>query len=224
MPKLLETKYLPISGAGASTIALVKGVPNKKIRVLNYLVITDADTGVQFASATNVISGNILNNSIYGVQLLESCQNNRIIGNIIGNITNTGVYIDDTNDELCINNHIYQNYFLNNTLHARDDMDGGGVNYWYDTVNKIGNFWDNYTGVDANDNGIGDTAYIIPGDGARQDLYPIFDDGCDVDCTDGSTDDTPPDDPTLIIVIVVLAIIAGIAVPVLVLKLKQRNP
>jgi hypothetical protein len=44
----------------------------------------------------------------------------------------------------------------------------------------IGNFWDNYTGSDPDDDGIGNTPHLIPGDGGAQDNKPICDDGIDV--------------------------------------------
>jgi hypothetical protein len=40
----------------------------------------------------------------------------------------------------------------------------------------IGNYWDDYNGSDLDDDGIGDTPYIIPGPGGNQDNFPIWDD------------------------------------------------
>ena len=67
------------------------------------------------------------------------------------------------------------------------------INYWYDPINKIGNYWDNYTGTDTDDNERGDIPHDIHGDGNRQDLYPIYEDGPD-QTDNGGTGDPDPDD------------------------------
>ncbi len=128
----------------------------------------------------NYITENTCNNSKYGIYIADDSDHNFIIGNIIGNNTVIGVYLD-ASGATCANNYFYKNLFLNNTLHAKDD-ENAAVNYWYwyDPVNPIGNFWDNYTGSDPNDDGIGNIPYNISGDGNRQDLYPICWDGQDV--------------------------------------------
>ncbi len=70
-------------------------------------------------------------------------------------------------------NLIYFNVILGGGDHARDV----GVNNKWDN-GSIGNYWSDYSGVDANDDGIGDTPYVISG--ASQDNYPIWDDGDDL--------------------------------------------
>jgi parallel beta-helix repeat protein len=69
-------------------------------------------------------------------------------------------------------NLLTQNYFINNTINGRDD----GINNQWD-YNSVGNYWSDYLGVDADDDGIGDTPYIISGVPGSQDNYPIWDDG-----------------------------------------------
>ena len=55
--------------------------------------------------------------------------------------------------------------------------DDGLTNHWDNGM--IGNYWEDYLGVDANDDGIGDTPYDIPGGEGVQDNFPIWDDGPD---------------------------------------------
>ena len=67
-----------------------------------------------------------------------------------------------------INNLFYHNSFLNNTEgHIR----GSNRNEWQHE-NK-GNYWDDYTGKDANGDGIGDSPYEIEG-GVTHDSYPLI--------------------------------------------------
>jgi hypothetical protein len=65
------------------------------------------------------------------------------------------------------NNFIESVNFAHGYQHAYDPCH----NYWNSTY-KEGNFWDDYTGLDENWDGIGDEPYNISG-GNNQDLYPI---------------------------------------------------
>ena len=56
-------------------------------------------------------------------------------------------------------NTIYNNNFKNNTeINAEDTT--GLINYW-SLNSKGGNYWDNYNGLDENQDGFGDTPYPI---------------------------------------------------------------
>ncbi len=77
----------------------------------------------------------------------------KIIRNHFNN-SNKGLY-------LCCGasfNTIYHNTFLNHTRWKANDLVGS--NYWNNT-NSEGNYWDDYDGVDKNNDGIGDLRYII---------------------------------------------------------------
>jgi parallel beta-helix repeat protein len=172
---------------------------------------TEYNICLQTTSHWNYITQNTLNNSKYGIHISGNCDRNSIIGNIIGNNTVIGVYLSGgTTKE---NNYFYENEFINNTQHAVDDMDVG-TNYWYDPINKIGNFWDNYTGSDPNDDGIGNIPYNITGAGNRQDLYPICWDGQDVfplaPAAGDDDDDDDDEDTGIVVVVVVVVILASI--------------
>lgn len=62
---------------------------------------------------------------------------------------------------------IIHNTFVHNTHHAWDT----GSNAWDD--GSQGNYWDDYEGADDDQNGIGDSPYMIPGDD-NIDRYPLL--------------------------------------------------
>ena len=117
---------------------------------------------------SSTLSGNIANtNGIYGIDVFYS-NNNTLSGNTV-NKNSYGILLDTGN-----NNVIYKNTFINNGANAEDN---GIDNHWDNGT--VGNYWDNYRGVDANDDGIGDTPYIIQGTAGSQDNYPIWTDSDD---------------------------------------------
>ena len=66
-------------------------------------------------------------------------------------------------------NTVYHNSFIDNHMQAFDS----GFNIWDNGYPSGGNYWSNYTGKDANHDGIGDTPYNVRG-GTSQDRYPLI--------------------------------------------------
>ena len=66
---------------------------------------------------------------------------------------------------------LHGNQFAGNAKPPRDD---GAGNTWYNAANRLGNFWDNYPGQDANLDGIGDTPYTVAGSARAVDAYPVL--------------------------------------------------
>ena len=120
-------------------------------------------------SENNMLSGNTVNNNTSGISLLRS-DNNTLSENTISNNSN-GTKVDSYSNS----NKIVLNNYINNEINAEDNANN---NAWDDGF--TGNYWDDYTGVDANDNGIGDTPYIVPGSAGSQDNFPIWTDGDDI--------------------------------------------
>ena len=135
-------------------------------------IINDNDYGginLRLGSGNNTISENIFGNFISSNQetgvFLEESSDNIITGNIFLNNTWRGIDIDANSDNTLVN----LNSFLNSgTEHARDL---GTNNNW--NSSKIGNFWDTYVGIDNNQDGIGDVSYNF---GTGIDYLPIWDD------------------------------------------------
>jgi len=114
-------------------------------------------------SSNNTISGNNITNSWVGIYLYGS-SNNTISGNNIANNL-YGIYLSWSS-----NNTIYHNNFLDNTFFQAYCYES--TNVWDNGYLSGGNYWIDYTGVDANSDGIGDTPYVI--DANNQDNYPLM--------------------------------------------------
>ncbi|MFX0027532.1 MAG: nitrous oxide reductase family maturation protein NosD, partial [Candidatus Hermodarchaeota archaeon] len=129
------------------------------------LVSFNMETGIQVSgnSTINNITDNTVYNNTEGIGIDDSSDYNIIHGNIIRDNTEFGIGITSEN------NTIYQNCFINNGLHAFDD----GVNNVWDFLGQ-GNYWDNYTGIDSDQNGIGDVPYNITGPARSQDNFPLM--------------------------------------------------
>ncbi|GEM_PF-493301 len=101
---------------------------------------------------------------------LVSSNHNIILENIASGNTQ-GIRLQSSSD-----NTIYLNSFINNVQNANSNSAG---NRWNSTEplepynNYTGNRWSDYSGSDANGDGIGDLPYSIPG-GSEKDYYPIM--------------------------------------------------
>ncbi len=116
----------------------------------------------------NSIIGNTVTRSNTGIYLAVSYDND--ISNNTASNNNKGIYLNGSG-----NNILYQNDLINNRIfNARDDS--GANNRWNST--SIGNHYSNYDKpgngcIDANNDGICDAPYKIPGSSHSIDYYPI---------------------------------------------------
>ncbi|RLF63482.1 MAG: hypothetical protein DRN33_04050 [Thermoplasmata archaeon] len=124
-----------------------------------------------YLSSNNMIHNNKIGNSeyfydpsVYSTTIcLYRSDNNTFYDNTVFNTTGYGCFLTQS-----YNNHFYHNSFLNNTKNAHDD----GRNDWNSSFRE-GNYWDDYTGLDNDGDGIGDTPYNISG-GENKDHYPLL--------------------------------------------------
>jgi len=116
-------------------------------------------------SSNNTITGNNASNNgeIYGVGIILDfkCNNNVLTGNTV-----SGNYVG-INHHVSSNNTLFHNNFINNTQQISS---ANSTNIWDNGVE--GNYWSNYTGVDSNNDGIGDTPHAI--DANNTDNYPLM--------------------------------------------------
>jgi parallel beta-helix repeat protein len=147
------------------------------------ITITDSYRGLDLtASENNTVSGNYITNNNEGIAL-ENTYNN-IVENVITNNSDIGIFLNGagynnilgnniTNNKrgivvsICYDNVIYHNNLVNNVNHVETDNSDG---IW--DSGEEGNYWDDYAGLDSDEDGIGDTPYIINEN--NQDNYPLM--------------------------------------------------
>ena len=117
--------------------------------------------GMEVYGDNHRILDNVITNNGHGIMI--SSNNNIISGNTISFNTN-GIGLSGSNNIISLNT--IEGNLVNM---ANDD---GVSNQWDNGT--IGNYWGDYSGKDADDDGIGDTPYIIPGAAGSQDNYPIW--------------------------------------------------
>jgi parallel beta-helix repeat protein len=162
---------------------LIAYTNNSKIKNNN---ITANEYGVILKSSFNstLCKNNITDNPNYGIELEDSF-NNTIFENKLRN-NGYGIFLHDSSDNTFFGNWIadneygispcpdypnrfYHNNFVNNIQQVYFE-DSVYANFWDNSFE--GNYWSNYTGVDLDHDGIGDTPHVLDAD--NQDNYPLM--------------------------------------------------
>jgi len=144
-------------------------------------ILNNTYTGIYMsASNQNTISDNVIIGNYYGVYLTTAsgaCTGNLVINNTIKNhwqgialqgypnlpvLRNIFKNNELSNNSIAIStylsalNQIYHNNFVNNEEQAETQDSQNTFDYLGE-----GNYWSDYNGTDANNNGIGDTPYVV---------------------------------------------------------------
>lgn len=120
------------------------------VRILEN-VITDNLNQIDVSNSTQtVIANNKMTNNGNGISITNS-NNNTMTGNIIASNSLYGLYISQSDYNFIVRNNFQSNA---RNLYVRNSTD-----YWDDGFE--GNYWSNYTGTDADHDGIGDTPFVF---------------------------------------------------------------
>jgi parallel beta-helix repeat protein len=159
-------------------------------------ISSDGGYGVPNACANNVVRGNTISNSTFGINLILSAFSNTVVGNNVSN-NSLGVLISDHSDNNTVINNLVSNsdygillFSSNNTkVYHNSFIDSvqqillseSFNTAWDDGYPSGGNYWSDYVGVDVfsgpsqnetGSDGIGDTPYVV--DSVNQDNYPLM--------------------------------------------------
>jgi nitrous oxidase accessory protein NosD len=145
----------------------VVGVTVKNLNIKNFSI------GMYIWTTNNTVTGNAITDTIVGVLLSGS--DNAITRNYVAR-NKQGVFFGWTETgNIPLGIEISHNSFESNERHlsgclCKDYNMTETPHTWDD--GKEGNYWSDYNGTDANDDGIGDTSYVI--DVLNQDRYPLM--------------------------------------------------
>jgi len=185
---------------------IINGLPDGvKLIYSDYNLIknntcTYNENGIYFddSNYNNVTANRLNNNTNDGIYLYDS-DNNTFSENSLRNNKKYGVNIDSNYliNDYSIDNILYNNTFIGNGKNARDWGGSSTIRYNEWDFTKIGNFWDNYSGVDNNDDGIGDSPYSIKCNwGESYDFWPIWWDSLQVVINSPNVNDTFESSPS----------------------------
>ncbi len=113
-----------------------------------------------FGDGSNFVIGNTIKENQRGIYIYESNKNNFTGNRILKN--GIGIEVKGWN------NTFYYNYFVGNEI----QVESYGFDNTWDDGSLFGNYWSDYTGLDNNWDGVGDSPYII--DEKNIDKYPLI--------------------------------------------------
>jgi parallel beta-helix repeat protein len=147
--------------------------------------ITNNSDGIylDYSSNNRIVGNDVTANGNNGTFLTNSSNNTIVENNVADNGDGIDVWYSSDKNSICENNitnslGIYlwnssNNMFLHNNMDNSEQVRvNNSANTWNSDYPSGGNYWSDYTGVDANGDGIGDTSYVIDAD--NQDRCPLM--------------------------------------------------
>lgn len=135
----------------------VYGLLSQNSYILYNNVTDNSGNGIYFSACDIMwVEGNRINNNQKGFGVGINSDYNTITNNIIQDNTQYGIYIPYNSNYNNTHFQFYKNTFKSNSIHALDNSIDTNWNN-----SQFGNFWDTFSGTDADLDGIADSPYVI---------------------------------------------------------------
>ncbi len=149
---LITADYTNISGLSVSGATTGIGIQADNSRIEDIETSNNRQGISIFYSDDTTIKNSVIKENGYGIYLYRS-DNSVIVGNVVED-NDIGIYLSKS-----ANNSIFHNNLFKNTKNAYEYASSPPGNSWDSGIE--GNYWDDYVGIDANSDGIGDTSYVV---------------------------------------------------------------
>lgn len=136
-------------------------------------VLDNIGHGIHLSSSdNNIVSGNDVRLNHDGIRVYNGNYNRIFENTVSSNSWGIRIYLRYSSYESCERNTIWGNSLKSSYYCDAYEVLEGKDNHWY--YKGVGNYYSQYSGKDTDDDGIGDTPYLIPGSGNVLDYFPFW--------------------------------------------------